>query len=435
MNEMLEVLMTRNYDRRVGVILQRNPGPAHGRACPGGTSVHEGLQTSFTYDFDSRQNDTLMRSTPMQDGLRGRCRVRDVHISGSSGGGTALGVRGSIQFGRFSHFPVFWKRSFALVLLVSLRTAVPLAARAANYFMWMQHGAAFWRSGYGNRRQRPGDSTMNTITTPDGTTIFYKDWGPRGAQPIVFHHGWPLSADDWDNQMLFFLAKGYRVIAHDRRGHGRSTQTATGHDMDTYAADVVALTEALDLKGAFHVGHSTGGGEVAHYVARAKPGRVSKAALVSAVPPVMVKSDKNPGGLPIEVFDGLRTALAANRGQFYIDIPTGPFYGFNRPGAKISQALIDNWWRQGMMGGANAHYECIKAFSETDFNEDLKKIEVPVLVAHGTDDQIVPYPDSAPLSVKRLKYGTLKTYEGLPHGMLSTHPDILNADLLAFLKG
>jgi non-heme chloroperoxidase len=244
-----------------------------------------------------------------------------------------------------------------------------------------------------------------------------------------------LSADDWDNQMLFFLAKGYRVIAHDRRGHGRSTQTATGHEMDTYAADVVALTDALDLKGAFHVGHSTGGGEVAHYVARAKPGRVSKAALVSAVPPVMVKSDKNPGGLPIEVFDGLRTALAANRAQFYIDVPTGPFYGFNRPGAKISQALIDNWWRQGMMGGANAHYECIKAFSETDFNADLKKIDVPVLVAHGTDDQIVPYSDSAPLSVKLLKHGTLKSYEGFPHGMLSTHPEILNPDLLAFLKG
>ena len=276
---------------------------------------------------------------------------------------------------------------------------------------------------------------MNRVTTPDGTSIFYKDWGPRGAQPIVFHHGWPLSADDWDNQMLFFLAKGYRVIAHDRRGHGRSTQTATGHEMDTYAADVVALTDALDLKGAFHVGHSTGGGEVAHYVARSKPGRVSKAALVSAVPPVMVKSDKNPGGLPIKVFDGLRTALAANRAQFYIDIPTGPFYGFNRSGAKISQALIDNWWRQGMMGGANAHYECIKAFSETDFNEDLKKIDVPVLVAHGTDDQIVPYSDSAPLSVKLLKHGTLKSYEGFPHGMLSTHPDILNPDLLAFLKG
>ena len=275
---------------------------------------------------------------------------------------------------------------------------------------------------------------MNFVTTKDGTNIFYKDWGPRDAQPIVFHHGWPLSADDWDNQMLFFLSKGYRVIAHDRRGHGRSTQTATGHEMDTYAADVAALTDALDLKGAVHIGHSTGGGEVAHYVARAKPGRVAKAALVSAVPPVMLKSAANPGGLPIEVFDGLRKALADNRAQFYIDLPTGPFYGFNRPGAKISQGLINNWWRQGMIGAANAHYECIKAFSETDFTEDLKKIDVPVLVAHGTDDQIVPYPDAAPLSVKLLKHGTLKSYDGFPHGMLSTHPEVLNPDLLAFVK-
>jgi len=275
---------------------------------------------------------------------------------------------------------------------------------------------------------------MNFVTTKDGTNIFYKDWGPRDAQPIVFHHGWPLSADDWDNQMLFFLSKGYRVIAHDRRGHGRSTQTATGHEMDTYAADVAALTDALDLKGAVHIGHSTGGGEVAHYVARAKPGRVAKAALVSAVPPVMLKSAANPGGLPIEVFDGLRKALADNRAQFYIDLPTGPFYGFNRPGAKISQGLINNWWRQGMIGAANAHYECIKAFSETDFTEDLKKIDVPVLVAHGTDDQIVPYPDAAPLSVKLLKHGTLKSYDGFPHGMLSTHPEVLNPDLLAFIK-
>jgi non-heme chloroperoxidase len=277
-------------------------------------------------------------------------------------------------------------------------------------------------------------STMNFVTTKDGTNIFYKDWGPRDAQPIVFHHGWPLSADDWDAQMLFFLQHGYRVIAHDRRGHGRSTQTATGHEMDTYAADVAALTDALDLKGAVHIGHSTGGGEVAHYVARAKPGRVAKAVLVSAVPPIMLKTAANPGGLPIEVFDGLRKALAANRAQFYIDLPSGPFYGFNRPGAKISQGLINNWWRQGMIGAANAHYECIKAFSETDFTEDLKKIDVPVLVAHGTDDQIVPYPDSAPLSVKLLKQGTLKSYDGYPHGMLSTHPEVLNPDLLAFVK-
>ncbi|WP_426231392.1 alpha/beta fold hydrolase [Pararhizobium sp. DWP3-4] len=276
---------------------------------------------------------------------------------------------------------------------------------------------------------------MSSITTNDGTEIFYKDWGARDAQPIVFHHGWPLSADDWDNQMLYFLAQGFRVIAHDRRGHGRSTQTSTGHEMDTYAADVAALTDALDLKNAFHVGHSTGGGEVVRYVARAKPGRVGKAVIAGAVPPVMVKSDRNPGGLPIDVFDGLRSALVANRAQFFIDVPTGPFYGFNRPGAKISQGLIDNWWRQGMMGAANAHYECIKAFSETDFTEDLKKIEVPVLVLHGTDDQIVPYDDSAPLSVKLLKNGTLKSYEGLPHGMLSTHPEILNPDMLAFFKG
>jgi non-heme chloroperoxidase len=224
------------------------------------------------------------------------------------------------------------------------------------------------------------------------------------------------------------------VIAHDRRGHGRSTQTSSGHEMDTYAADVAALAEALDLKNAFHVGHSTGGGEVVHYVARAKPGRVGKAVIVGAVPPVMVKSDKNPGGLPIDVFDGLRSALVANRAQFFIDVPTGPFYGFNRPGAEVSHGLIDNWWRQGMMGGANAHYECIKAFSETDFTEDLKKIDVPVLVMHGTDDQIVPYADSAPLAVKLLSNGTLKTYEGLPHGMLSTHPDVVNPDMLAFFK-
>lgn len=276
---------------------------------------------------------------------------------------------------------------------------------------------------------------MATITTRDGTEIFYKDWGPRDAQPIVFHHGWPLSADDWDNQMLYFLAQGFRVIAHDRRGHGRSTQTSTGHEMDTYAADVADLTDALDLKNAFHVGHSTGGGEVVHYVARAKPGRVGKAVIAGAVPPVMVKSDKNPGGLPIDVFDGLRSALVANRAQFFIDVPSGPFYGFNRPGATVSQGLIDNWWRQGMMGAANAHYECIKAFSETDFTEDLKKIDVPVLVLHGTDDQIVPYDDSAPLSAKLLKNGTLKSYDGLPHGMLSTHPEVLNPDMLAFFKG
>ncbi|MFC9405286.1 alpha/beta fold hydrolase [[Kitasatospora] papulosa] len=275
---------------------------------------------------------------------------------------------------------------------------------------------------------------MGTVTTVDGTEIYYKDWGPRDAQPIVFHHGWPLSGDDWDSQMLYFLAQGYRVIAHDRRGHGRSSQSAAGHDMDTYAADVSVLTEALDLRHAVHIGHSTGGGEVARYVARAEPGRVAKAVLVSSVPPVMVKSESNPGGLPIEVFDGFRASLAANRAQFYIEVPSGPFYGFNRPGAEVSQGLIDNWWRQGMRGAANAQYECIKAFSETDFTEDLKRIEVPVLVAHGTDDQIVPYEDAGPLSAKLLPNGRLKSYEGYPHGMLSTHPDVINPDLLAFVK-
>ncbi len=275
---------------------------------------------------------------------------------------------------------------------------------------------------------------MGTVTTKDGTSIFYKDWGPRDAQAIVFHHGWPLSADDWDNQMMFFLLHGYRVIAHDRRGHGRSTQTDTGNEMDTYAADVAALTDHLDLRNAIHVGHSTGGGEVAHYVARARAGRVAKAVLIGAVPPIMLKTPANPGGLPMEVFDGFRAALVANRAQFFRDVPTGPFYGFNRPGAKVSEGLIDNWWRQGMMGGAKAHYDCIKAFSETDFTEDLKAIQVPVLIMHGEDDQIVPIADSAQLAIKLVKKGTLKTYPGLPHGMASTHPDVINADLLAFFK-
>ena len=272
------------------------------------------------------------------------------------------------------------------------------------------------------------------ITTKDGTEIFYKDWGAKTAQPIVFHHGWPLSADDWDAQMLFFYDKGYRVIAHDRRGHGRSSQTDTGNEMDTYAADVIELAAKLDLKNAIHVGHSTGGGEVAHYVARAETGRVAKAVLIGAVPPVMVKSDKNPGGLPLEVFDGFRSALAANRAQFYRDIPSGPFYGFNRPDAAVSQGVIDNWWRQGMMGGTKAHYDCIKAFSETDFTEDLKKIDVPVLIMHGDDDQIVPFADSAPLSAKLVKHGTLKVYKGYPHGMATTHAEVINADLLDFIK-
>jgi non-heme chloroperoxidase len=272
------------------------------------------------------------------------------------------------------------------------------------------------------------------VTTKDGTQIFYKDWGPKTAQPVVFHHGWPLSSDDWDAQMLFFLAQGYRVIAHDRRGHGRSTQTDTGNEMDTYAADVIALAAHLDLKNAIHVGHSTGGGEVARYVARAEPGRVSKAVLIGAVPPIMLKTPANPGGLPIEVFDGFRAALAANRAQFFRDVPAGPFFGFNRPGAKVSQGMIDNWWRQGMMGGAKAHYDCITAFSETDFTPDLKAIAVPVLVMHGDDDQIVPIADSALLAVKLLRKGQLKVYPGLPHGMATTHADIINKDLLAFFK-
>jgi non-heme chloroperoxidase len=279
-----------------------------------------------------------------------------------------------------------------------------------------------------------GPSGDGFVKVKDGARIFYKDWGPRDAQPIVFHHGWPLSADDWDAQMMFFLNQGFRVIAHDRRGHGRSTQTDTGNEMDTYAADVAALVEHLKLKNAVHVGHSTGGGEVAHYVARAKAGRVAKAVLIGAVPPVMVKSEKNPGGLPLEVFDGLRAALLANRAQFYIDLPTGPFYGFNRKDAKVSQGLIDNWWRQGMMGGAKAHYDCIKAFSETDFTEDLKTIAVPVLLMHGDDDQIVPIADSAEIGIKLLKKGQLKVYKGLPHGMASTHADTINKDLLAFIK-
>lgn len=275
---------------------------------------------------------------------------------------------------------------------------------------------------------------MAFITTNDGTQIFYKDWGPKDAQPIVFHHGWPLSADDWDAQMLFFLGKGFRVIAHDRRGHGRSTQTDTGNEMDTYAADVIELADHLDLKNAVHIGHSTGGGEVARYVARARPARVARAVLVSAVPPIMVKSDKNPKGTPIEVFDGLRAALAANRAQFYLDVASGPFYGFNREGAKVLPGTIQNWWRQGMIGGAKAHYDCIAVFSETDFTDDLRAITVPTLVMHGDDDQVVPIADAAELSIKLLKHGTLKVYKGYPHGMLTTRADVLNPDLLAFIK-
>jgi non-heme chloroperoxidase len=283
-------------------------------------------------------------------------------------------------------------------------------------------------------RSRSGAAQATTVTTEDGVEIFYKDWG--NGQPIVFHHGWPLSADDWDAQMLYLVGKGYRVIAHDRRGHGRSTQTADGHDMDHYAADVAALVAHLDLRNAVHIGHSTGGGEAAHYVAKygKEQGHVAKLVLIGAVPPIMVKTPENPGGLPIEVFDGFRKALADNRAQFYRDVASGPFYGFNRPGAKVSQGVIENWWRQGMMGGAKAHYDGIKAFSETDFTADLRAIDVPTLVMHGDDDQIVPIADSALLSAKLLKKGTLKVYEKFPHGMCTTNADVINPDLLAFIR-
>jgi non-heme chloroperoxidase len=273
---------------------------------------------------------------------------------------------------------------------------------------------------------------MGMVTTTDGTEIFYKDWG--NGQPIVFSHGWPLSADDWDTQMMFFLQHGYRVIAHDRRGHGRSTQTADGHDMDHYADDLAALTAHLDLNDAIHIGHSTGGGEVTRYLSRHGESRVAKAVLISSVPPLMVKTEANPGGLPKEVFDGLQAQVATRRAQFYREFAGGPFYGFNRPGAQPSVAIIDNWWRQGMMGGAKAHYDGVVAFSQTDFTEDLKKITVPVLVMHGDDDQIVPYADSAPLSAKLLKNGTLKTYAGFPHGMPTTEAETINSDLLDFLR-
>lgn len=278
--------------------------------------------------------------------------------------------------------------------------------------------------------------TENYVTTKDGVDIFYKDWGPKDAQPIVFHHGWPLSSDDWDAQMLFFLLNGYRVIAHDRRGHGRSQQVSEGHDLDHYAADASAVFEKLDLRNAVHIGHSTGGGEVARYVANfGEPqGRVAKAVLVAAIPPIMVKTEAYPGGLPIEVFDGFRSALAANRAQFFRDVPAGPFYGFNREGATVHEGVIQNWWRQGMMGGAKAHYDGIKAFSETDQTEDLKNISVPTLVMHGDDDQIVPIAASAEISVKLLKNGTLKVYKGFSHGMLTVNADVINPDLLAFVK-
>lgn len=279
--------------------------------------------------------------------------------------------------------------------------------------------------------------THNFVTTKDGVEIFFKDWGPKDAQPIVFHHGWPLSSDDWDAQMLFFVNQGYRVVAHDRRGHGRSAQVSEGHDMDHYAADAAAVFEHLDLRNAVHIGHSTGGGEVARYVAKfGQPqGRVAKAVLVSAVPPLMLKTPANPEGTPMDVFDGFRSALAANRAQFYIDVAAGPFYGFNREGAQVSEGVINNWWRQGMMGSAKAHYEGIKAFSETDQTEDLKAITVPTLVTQGDDDQVVPYKAAVELQAKLIKNSTLKIYKGFPHGMLTTHADVINPDLLAFIKG
>jgi non-heme chloroperoxidase len=278
---------------------------------------------------------------------------------------------------------------------------------------------------------------MGTVRTKDDAEIFYKDWGPKDAQPIVFHHGWPLSSDDWDAQMLFFLVQGYRVVAHDRRGHGRSSQIDTGHDMDHYAADASAVAEHLDLKKAIHVGHSTGGGEVARYVAKfGQPqGRVAKAVLLAAVPPLMAKTSNNPDGTPIGVFDGFRKALADNRAQFFLDVASGPFYGYNRPGAKASQGIIQNWCRQGMMGSALAHYEGIKAFSETDQTDDLKAITVPTLVLQGDDDQVVPYKDASLLQAKLLKHGPLKVYPGYPHGLMTTHADAINTDILAFIRG
>lgn len=305
--------------------------------------------------------------------------------------------------------------------LLATTSLLPLAASA---------------QGAGLSSEGEHDMGSGYITTEDDTVIFYKDWGPKDAQPIHFHHGWPLSSDDWDNQMLYFLANGYRVVAHDRRGHGRSTQVSTGNDMDHYAADANAVVEHLGLRNAIHIGHSTGGGEVVRYVARyGQPqGRVAKVVLVSSVPPLMLKTPENPEGTPISVFDGLRKALAANRAQFYVDFASGPFYGFNRPGAKVSQGIINNWWRQGMIGGALAHYEGIKAFSEVDQTDDLKAIAVPTLILQGEDDQVVPYKDASVLQHKLVKGSTLKLYPGFPHGMLTTEPDVLNPEILAFLK-
>ena len=321
--------------------------------------------------------------------------------------------------------PAFELTRREIVAGIALLAAMPVLPRTAS------------AQDANQRSQGDGEMGSGYVTTDNGTQIFFKDWGPKNAQPIVFHHGWPLSSDDWDNQMLFFLAQGYRVVAHDRRGHGRSSQVAGGNDMDHYAADASAVVEHLDLKNAVHIGHSTGGGEVARYVAKhGQPqGRVAKAVLVSAVPPLMVKTVANPEGTPVSVFDGFREALAANRAQFYLDVASGPFYGFNRPGAKVSQGIIQNWWRQGMIGGALAQYEGIKAFSETDQTADLEAITVPTLVLQGDDDQVVPYKDASLLQAKLLRNSTLKIYPGFPHGMLTTHADVINPDLLAFVKG
>ncbi|MBY0114358.1 MAG: alpha/beta hydrolase [Phycisphaerales bacterium] len=314
------------------------------------------------------------------------------------------------------------------------RRAALGAGVAAGAMLASGRGSQAAVAGRGDVEAAAEGATESSVVTKDGVRIFFKDWGPKNGQPIVFHHGWPLSGDDWDGQMLFFVQKGFRVVAHDRRGHGRSTQVSDGHDMDHYAADVAAVVEHLDLRNAVHIGHSTGGGEAARYVARHGAARTAKLVLIGAVPPIMVKTAANPGGLPLEVFDGFRAALAANRAQFYLDVASGPFYGYNRPGAKASQGIIQNWWRQGMMGSAKAHYDGIKAFSETDFTEDLKTINVPTLVMHGDDDQIVPIADSALLSVKLLKKGTLKVYEKFGHGMCTVNADVINADLLAFIR-
>ena len=317
-----------------------------------------------------------------------------------------------------------------------LRRALLIAGLSASVMAAVPRGAAAKPALRNSNPATKENRDMNYVTTNDGVKIFYKDWGPKDAQPLVFHHGWPLSADDWDSQMLYFLGKRYRVIAHDRRGHGRSSQVSDGHDMDHYAADFAAVAEYLDLRNAIHIGHSTGGGEATHYVAKyGQPnGRVAKLVLIGAVPPIMVKTKANPGGLPLEVFNGLRAQLAANRAQFYYELASGPFYGFNREGTKTVETIVQNWWRQSMMGAANAQYLGIKAFSETDFTEDLKTITVPTLVLHGDDDQIVPVADAAPLSARLLKNSTLKIYPGLPHGMCTTHAEIVNADLLAFIQ-